>query len=374
MISERPRNIIVGLTFLAALALCMYGIILLGKFPFFGAIHQYALTLRAANANGVSTGSKVEFNGVYAGQVESTWLSPDDKGNLVVFVRINIDPKINIPASASASLQRPATVGNPYVSLNALDAKGPMLPKDGSAVLEAAVGDSSLIPKEVFTDISDLKDELTALSRNLTTVAKDLHVLLAYTPPEALENVDPNDPNAPRANASTVIIRLDRTVASLQTLLTDPKLQGQVRDAVQNIADAATQLKAAITNANNTINTIGNTATSFDKTLANANTMMGNVSSAAAAFGGASTQATAAIQATQKDIGRVAQQLVETLVQLDKSLREITEGKGTTGQLVNDPRLYEGLVDLSKSLKSTVDDLDFLLNKWKEEGVNLKLK
>jgi hypothetical protein len=31
-------------------------------------------------------------------------------------------------------------------------------------------------------------------------------------------------------------------------------------------------------------------------------------------------------------------------------------------------------VDLSKSLKSTVDDLDFLLNKWKEEGVNLKLK
>jgi len=374
MISERPRNIIVGLTFLAALALCMYGIILLGKFPFFGAIHQYALTLRAANANGVSTGSKVEFNGVYAGQVESTWLSPDDKGNLVVFVRINIDPKINIPASASASLQRPATVGNPYVSLNALDAKGPMLPKDGSAVLEAAVGDSSLIPKEVFTDINALKDELTTLSGNLNTVAKDLHVLLAYTPPEALENVNPNDPNAPKANASTVIIRLDRTVASLQALLTDPKLQGQVREAVQNIFDAAAQLKATLANANTTITNIGAAAMSFDKTLTNANTAINNIGNAANAFGGASTQAAATIQETQKDIDRVAQQLVETLAQLDKSIKQITEGKGTTGQLVNDPRLYEGLVDLSKSLKSTVEDLDFLLNKWKDEGVDLKLK
>ena len=374
MISERPRNFIVGLTFLAAMGLCMYGIILLGKFPYFGAIHEYAITLLAPNANGVSTGSKVELNGVYAGQVESTWLAPDDQGKLVVHVRINIDPKIDIPASATASLQRPAAVGNPYVSLYAADAKGPLLAKDGTAVLNAIAADSSLIPKEVFTDISSLKADLTTLSGNLNVVAKDLHVLLAYTPPEALENVDPNDPNAAKANVSTVIVRLDRTVASLQALLTDSKLQGQVREVVQNVADAAAQLKATIANANTVINNIGNSAAAFDKTLANANTMMSNVSNAATAFGGASTQATATIQATQKDIDRVAQQLVETLAQLDKSIKEITEGKGTTGQLVNDPRLYEGLVDLSKSLKSTVEDLDFLLNKWKEEGVNLKLK
>jgi len=360
MISERPRNFIVGLTFLAALALSMYGIILLGKFPFFGALHQYAVTLTAPNANGVSTGSKVEFDGVYAGQVESTWLAPDDKGNLVVYVRLNIDPKIDLPGSTTASLQRPAAVGNPYVSLYATEAKPPMLPKDGSAVITASAGDSSLIPPSVFTDIHVLKEDLSVLSEHLTTVATDLHVLLAYTPPEALVNADPNDPNRPRENASTVIIRLDRTVASLQTLLTDPKLQGQVRDAVQNITDASAQLKA--------------TLQKFDATLTNANTAMNNIGTAATAFGGASTQATATIQATQKDIDRVAQQLVETLAQLDKSIRQITEGKGTTGQLVNDPRLYEGLVDLSKSLKTTVDDLDFLLGKWKDEGVNLKLK
>ena len=367
MISQRPRNFIVGLTFLLALVICMYGIFLLGKFPSFGGLSQYVVTLSAPNANGVATGSKVEFNGIYAGQVESTWLGSDAQGHAVVFVRATIDPHISIPASASASMERPSTVGNPYVALTASEFKEPFLPRDGTATLAATAAESSLIPKEVFDDIHALKQELIALSQNLTKVATDLHVLLEYTPPEALANVNPNDPNAPHANASTVIIRLDRTITSLQALLTDPKLQGQVRDAVQNISDSANQLKS--------------TLAKFDKTLDNANGAIASIDTAATSFGtaatsfgGTATQATAAVQGIQKDVDRVADQLVQTVSQLDKSIRQITEGQGTTGQLVNDPRLYEGLVDLSKSLKSTVNDLDFLLNKWKDEGVNLNLK
>jgi phospholipid/cholesterol/gamma-HCH transport system substrate-binding protein len=367
MISERPRNFIVGLTFLLALAVCMYGIIFLGKFPSFGAIRQYTVTLSTPNANGVNSGSKVEFNGVYAGQVESTWLASDNQGRAVVFVRINIDPKIDLPASATASMERPTAVGNPYVALSAAEFKPPFLPRDGSATLDATAAESSLIPKEVFADVHALKTELTLLSQNLSKVATDLHVLLDYTPPEAVANANPNDPNRPRENISTVVVRLDRTVASLQTLLTDPKLQGQVRDAVQNISDAAGQLKTTLAKFDKTLDDAGGALTSF-------NTAATSIGSAAASFGGTATQATAAIQGIQKDADKVAQQIVETVAQLDKSIRQITEGKGTTGQLVNDPRLYEGLIDLSKSLKTTVSDLDFLINKWKDEGVNLNLK
>jgi ABC-type transporter Mla subunit MlaD len=352
MISQRPRNFIVGLTFLAALALCMWGIVLLGKIPFFGGIRQYGVTLVSSDANGVSTGSKVEFNGVYIGQVESTWLS-DDKGAAVVNVRINVDPKINIPAKATVVLQRPLSVGNPYVAINSAELKEPFLSRDGTATLKATAGESSLIPK-------DVTDSLSAVSKKISTVADDLHLLLAYTPPEALEKANPNDPNAPRENASTVIVRLDRTIASLQTLLTDPKLHNQVRDTIQNISDASTKLRTALEK--------------IDKTLDNANGTIASIGNAATQFGNASTQASATIQATEKDIHRVAQQLVETIAQLDKSIRAITEGKGTTGMLVNDPRLYEGLLDLSRSLKATSDDLDFLVQKWKDEGVNLKLK
>jgi phospholipid/cholesterol/gamma-HCH transport system substrate-binding protein len=352
MISQRPRNFIVGLTFLAALALCMYGIVLLGKFPFFGGIRQYTVRLTTTDANGVSTGSKVELNGVYIGQVQSTWLA-EEKGAAVVNVLINVDPKIDIPTTASVVLQRPISVGNPYVAISAAEFKKPFLSREGTATLKAIPGESSLIPK-------DVTDSLANVSKKISTVADDLHVLLAYTPPEALEKADPKDPNAPKENASTVIIRLDRTIGSLQALLTDPKLQGQVRDTIQNISDASTKLRSALDK--------------IDKTIDNANSTITSIGNAATSVGSAATQASATIQATEKDIHRVAQQLVETIAQLDKSVRDITEGKGTTGRLVSDPRLYEGLLDLSRSLKSTSDDLDFLIQKWKDEGVDLRLK
>jgi ABC-type transporter Mla subunit MlaD len=365
MLSERPRNIIVGLTFIAALSLCMYGIVLLGKFQSIGGLRQYPVILMANNANGVGAGAKVEMNGIYSGQIESTWLADNGQGELVAYLKMNIDLNVNIPVSATASLQRPLTMGNPYVDIQATDSKGPFLAKEGRPpVLAAVAAESNLIPKEVFEDIRLLKGDLTTLSHQLGTVAQDLHVLLVYTPPEAVENANPNDPNRPRVNASTAVIRLDRTIASLQQLLGDPKLQGQVRTIVQNIAEASERLKS--------------TLEKVDTMLANANAAATNigtaVTSAAGAFGSAATQAASTLQATQKDINRVSQQLIETLAQLEKSSRDITSGSGTTGKLVTDPRLYENLVDLSRSLKKTVDDLDFLVNKVKDEGIDLRLK
>jgi len=356
MLRERPRNIIVGLTFIAAIGLCMYGIILLGKFPMVGALRQYQVILMAENANGVGAGSKVELNGVYIGQVESTWLADNGKGKLVAYIKLMIDTAFDIPATATATLDKPMTVGNPSVTIKATDSKG-QLPKNGTAVMTATATEASFIPKEVFDDIHMLKGDLSTLSHQLGTVATDLHELLVYTPPEVVDAGNPNDPNRPKVNASTAVIRLDRTIASLQQLLGDPKLQGQFRAAIQNIADASEQMKGTLEKVN--------------ATLANANTA---VTSIGTAVSGAATQASVTLAATQKDIARVTQQLIETLAQVEKSAKDLSEGNGTTGRMVTDPRLYEGLVDMTRSLKKTVEDLDFLVNKWKDEGLPLHLK
>jgi ABC-type transporter Mla subunit MlaD len=360
MISERPRNVIVGLTILVALALCMYGIVLLGKLPVFS-VRQYLVTLETENSNGVGAGARVELLGVQIGQVRSSYLTQDAAGKQVVNAQLLINPEVDIPDTAYAVLARPvAGVGSPSVQISVAAGSTRMLAKDGSATMKAVASDGGLIPKEVFDDIRVLKEDISVLAHELTTVARDLHVLLAYTPPEALANANPSDPNAPRANASTVIIRLDRTIASLHTLLTDPQLQGNVKSAAQNISDAAGHLKG--------------TLEKLDSTLGAANGTFTSISNAAGSFGGAATQAAVTLQATQKDIAAVAQKLVETLSQLDKSIKDITQGSGTTGMLVKDARLYEGILDLSRSLKSTVEDLDFLINKWKDEGLPLKLK
>ncbi|KKL46294.1 hypothetical protein LCGC14_2346990, partial [marine sediment metagenome] len=64
----------------------------------------------------------------------------------------------------------------------------------------------------------------------------------------------------------------------------------------------------------------------------------------------------------------------ELLTSLHRSAERIESGQGTAGKLINDPRLYEDLVEATGQLKTTLETLQKLLEKWDAEGVNLKLK
>jgi phospholipid/cholesterol/gamma-HCH transport system substrate-binding protein len=347
MLSEKSRNTLVGVTMLAALGLLMYGILLLGKANSWGGSKPYTLTLLAPNANGVAPGAKVDLNGVHVGNVKKVWLEKDPAGKLQVRIVVQIEGDNDIPANAQASLGK-AQIGASFVTITSTDAAAAPLPKDGSASLPAVAGDSGFIPK-------DVRDNLTAVSGQLEKVAADLHLLLAYNTPEAIDAAknDPNIKDKPVDNVSTLVIRLNRTMKSLESLLSDPALHTQIRTIAQNLSDSSGQLK-------NTLASIDTTVKNADKTVSR--------------FGDAATQASGTLAASEKQILKISEKLVATLDQIEKTTRQLAEGKGTAGKLMNDPRLYEGLVDLSKSMKTTVDDLDFLLKKWKDEGLNFNLK
>jgi phospholipid/cholesterol/gamma-HCH transport system substrate-binding protein len=330
---------------LAALAALMYGILILGKLPSLGAAKPYEIKLVSANANGIGGGAKVDLNGVGVGQVKNVGLVKDASGKLVVNVTLQIDGGTDIPSNAVASLGKPQ-LGGSYVSLSVPGEAGAPLPKDGTGMLKAEAGDSGLIPK-------DVRDNLAMVSTQLGKVAADLHVLLDYNTPEEIASADPKDPNRPVENVSTLVVRLNRTMKSLEGLLTDDKLHVQIREVFKNLSESSSQLKATLLAAENTLK-------GADKSVAK--------------FGDTAQAATDTLNASQKQILRVSEKLVDALGQMEKTMKQVSEGQGTTGKLINDPRLYEGLVDLSKSMKTTVDDLDFLLKKWKDEGVNLKLK
>jgi hypothetical protein len=52
---------------------------------------------------------------------------------------------------------------------------------------------------------------------------------------------------------------------------------------------------------------------------------------------------------------------------------KIDAGKGTAGQFINDPKLYQSLVDSSQQLNATIADLKRLVEQWEQEGVYFKL-
>jgi phospholipid/cholesterol/gamma-HCH transport system substrate-binding protein len=353
MVSDKTKNIAVGVTIIVSLGVVMYGILLLGNGPGSGGLHAYRVTLEAPNANGLTPGAKVDLNGVVVGEVQTVALDKRPDGSLGTRLVLAIDGSVDIPKDASVYFGKGVVGSSSYCSINANDARGPILSHDGNAILPAQPADSGLIPKDVFTDIHLLKENLSDLATQLSAVAKDMHTLLAYAPPEAVDNANPNDPNRPTPNISTMIIRLNGTIKSLQSLIADPKLQGQIREIVSNIDNASEQLQG-------TLNEIKNAARSADATVSK--------------FGTAATQASDTLAITQSQIVRISDKLVVTLDAIQKATNDLAHGSGTTGKLINDPHLYDGLIDLSNSLRTTVDDLDFIIKKWKDEGVNLHLK
>jgi ABC-type transporter Mla subunit MlaD len=352
MVSERTRNLAVGLTMLFALIVLMYGILLLGQGPTWFGKQPYAVTVEAGDANGLTPGSKVNLQGIAVGEVKSVELRTNPDGSLGAHIVLLIDNAINIPSNANVAIGKGYVGSSSYVTVYGGGGGGPkaMLPHDGSGVLHATNSDNGLIPKEVFDDVHELKIDLSSLTVELTQVAKDMHTLLKPSSPEAVDHANPNDPNRPPENISTMVTRLSQTIKSLQQVISDPTVQSQVRQILKNLADSTDHLQGTLVKIDNAID-------SADKSMNQ--------------FGGAATQASSTLSTTQQQILIISEKLVQTLDQLQKTTRQISEGNGTTGKLINDPRLYDGLVDLSKSLHSTVDDLDLLVKKWNDEGLGV---
>jgi ABC-type transporter Mla subunit MlaD len=86
------------------------------------------------------------------------------------------------------------------------------------------------------------------------------------------------------------------------------------------------------------------------------------------------------VTTTQTRIDEIARLMGDRLVQVAKTLehfeaisRKIDEGKGTAAMLLNDPALYENLLDVSKEMKLTITDLKRMVEQWEQEGVPFKL-
>jgi ABC-type transporter Mla subunit MlaD len=93
------------------------------------------------------------------------------------------------------------------------------------------------------------------------------------------------------------------------------------------------------------------------------------------------TQAKGAIADTQGHVDDVSKQLGDALTRASSlldSMHDITEkidkGQGSAGLAVNDPKLYQALVDDSRELDSNLQVMQRLLEQWEQEGLSLKLK
>jgi phospholipid/cholesterol/gamma-HCH transport system substrate-binding protein len=76
---------------------------------------------------------------------------------------------------------------------------------------------------------------------------------------------------------------------------------------------------------------------------------------------------------TMSQVRVSAAKLGSVLDHFDSIAAKVDQNKGTAGLLVNDPKLYQGLLDTTKQLNATVLDLQRVIQQWEQEGVTLKL-
>ena len=333
---------------IAALAGIMFGIFVIGAFPNMHAVKPYRVTLLAKNASGAAAGNRVDFNGVGIGVVTGVDLQADLRG---VKIYLNIDDWAVVPVNAVGYVAKP-NFGSPFVTLavppatTSAPSTGPAvayLPKDGSAVIAAFAADTGFIPQNVL-------DHVNAIGQSVETLLEK----------KTLAEYEKEDPQTRVANLSVLIQRLDRDARGVDQLIGDPKVQENFKQTLENIREVTADLRAAMKK--------------IDSTVTKADAAIDQIKTTAGQIGTAATQAGATMDTTRTEILKTTQRLAEVLASIQKSTDAIAGGKGTAGLLVNDPRLYEGLVDMSRSLKTTTDDLKVLIQKWTDEGLVLKLK
>lgn len=73
------------------------------------------------------------------------------------------------------------------------------------------------------------------------------------------------------------------------------------------------------------------------------------------------------------DVRVAVLKLSDTLESFKSVAGKLDQGKGTAGLLVNDPKLYQGLVDTTRQLNATVADLQRVIQQWEQEGPTIRL-
>ena len=119
-------------------------------------------------------------------------------------------------------------------------------------------------------------------------------------------------------------------------------------------------MKDLAVKANSAVGKWGEVAVSAKKTVNNVTTM-------AAHIGGR----------TDTLVGKLiedAERISRLMTTINKVVLKIDDGKGTAGMFINDPRLYENIVEASRQMTNLIKDFRQLVELWKKKGVQIKLK
>ena len=298
------REIGIGLIFIAALALFIWGFNFLKGFNLFK--EQRVVYAVYDQVSGLTKANPVSINGLKVGQVSDIYFEPEFTGNIIV--EITIETQIPIPKNSVALIYSSDLMGSKAIDLQ-LGADSLFI-ENGDTLLTKV---EASLKEAVNQQIQPLKakaEELIVSIDSVVTVIKQIFN------EQARENL-----TSSLASVEQTFSNLESASYNLDQMIAAEKVRfGEI---MQNIESITTTLRENEEN--------------IDNILANFSTISDSL-------------AQAQIPQTFANINRVVGDVAEIV-------QKIENGEGSIGMLVNDDKLYNDLQQSAEQLHLLLEDL-----------------
>ncbi len=339
---ERRRNIAVGLTSLAGL---IGLVVLLTAFGYVPVLFKsgYTVTVYMDNISGLRPNSRVTLWGRDIGEVVAVGFTEDGAPERA-YVRVRVDERFEIPRDVRVRVETPLFGGGPVVALVDGDTRAGVLAMDGSAELASV-------------KVINPAAELESVSEDISGLAANVNALLA--------GEEPGEPSLTR-----VVLKLEGRLDELETVLAGAEqwlgndaLRDDVGQAASNARELTESLGETVAALEERYLALADAAESrlekVDSTLGSAEQTLDNVG--------------ASIAEIETRYVALADDAAQVVAVIDKLVAQADSKDGTIGLLLSDPQLYHNLSDTSERLKLMIDEARLLVEKWKAEGVPLRV-
>lgn len=353
---DRRRNIAVGVTVLIALSGLALLIMMFGEIPDF-LRGGYQIHIPLPSAGGVDVGSDVRLMGKQIGTVREVRFGEDPRAGVIV--TCYIEEGVRIPSNVSAVVGQTGLVGRAHISLRpgpvAADPGEVTWIEPGMTLPMGTVPIIGLLPQELTDQLMSAADGFASLSE----LANNINDLLAPLG-EPVATTGPDGEVITTSRIGHTFERLDEALTGLAGIVGDANNQ-------QNLAESLANLREATDQANQTFQQIRQLSENAEQTRQQLDTTLASVDQLSVS--------------AREDLHRLTGRLVdqadnlgELIASLNRLTTQAAEGEGSLGLLINDPRLYNNLLDSADRLSQTLDELSETLRTWREEGVPLQLR
>lgn len=352
---EMRRNMMVGLFVLFGLtALCVL-IVLFGRGPtWLGSGNTYALDIHFDSVSGIRPGTLVTLYGKTIGRVQEVGFR--DAENFIAGVKVvaAIESQYRLPRFTRAeTVEAGLGMGRPPIEIIPGPTDAEPLPPGEYIKGETRSAVESIFPGHIVATFDKSATQIGEAAAAMTPVLEDLHEVMRPRTPQEVDH-----PSGPPGNLSSAMTRFDSTLKHFNTVLGDPEVQSQVKDAVANFHKLSEDGSAALAD-------IRLAAAEAREVVADAKVVVGN--------------ANTSLDKLNTNIDTLTRSAVDVLERAGKVLdplyttaKRLASGEGTLGKLTIDDRLYEAMVLSFRRLGKTAEEFELLLKQWQKEGMRIR--